>query len=143
MKKFNETILLIDNDYNFLEKVKKLLESEGYINVVIARNCKDALNLIEDIEDLYIISEFQFKSMSGEELLTKLKKRLNGKMKVIILSNSKKLSDSFKTMRLGALSFIHKTEDNWKSILNDSLTTWITYYNQKEMMRNDFVKEFN
>ncbi len=138
METFDKTILLIDNDLPFLERLKLLLEKEGYHTIYIAKNCYEALSIIEKNEDIYIITEFYFKSMNGEDLINKIKKRLNGKMKLIILSKTDKLSDSFKTMRLGALSFIHKTEKEWPTLVNESLRNWINYYNEQELLRQEF-----
>jgi DNA-binding NtrC family response regulator len=138
MSDYDKVILLIDNDTIFLEKLKTLLENEGYQRVYIATNCIDALSFIKDSGDLFIITEFQFKIMDGEALLRKIKRKLNSKMKVIVLSETTKLSDSFKTMRLGALTFINKHEKGWKSTLNDSLRTWIDYYNHQEFIRQEF-----
>ncbi len=141
MSIYDKIILLVDNDLEFLKKLKSLLETQGFKRVNIAKNCQEAFEFIRDIDDLYIISEFYFKSSTGENLLKKFKKRLNGKMKVIVLSKTPKLSDSFKSLRLGALSFINKNEKDWKTLLNNSLQSWIDYYSEQEKFRKDFKRK--
>ena len=97
---YNHNILVIDNDPLFLDEVTTFLRTEGFQHVMIAMDCKTALEIVETYEDVFIITEFIFNTMSGEALIKKLKRRLNGSMKVIVLSKTVVCSQVFVTVLL-------------------------------------------
>jgi len=128
---YNANILLVDDDVIFLEVLKSLLLNEGYQYIIIAKNAQEAFNEIRQLDCVYVITEFNLNEYNGVELIQTYQ-RISKLAKIIVLSNSTKLSDSFKSMRYGALSFVHKSENNWKDIILDNLRIWITHYNKRE-----------
>lgn len=132
-------ILIIEDDVDFLNKIVLVLNSEGFYNITGVQDCSSALKFIEDNSETFIITEYSFTGMDGEALLKKLKRRLNGSMKVIVLSRSQVLADSFKVLSLGALAFINKTEPKWQSLLNQSLTSWIQHFDKQNLIRDQFL----
>ena len=113
----------------FINKLNQFLEKYGFNNIIIVTDCKEAIKVASNYNDnsnlLYIvIMEYEFATMTGEKLIREIKKRLSAN--IIVVSGSKKLSDSFSSLRNGAASFIHKDDflQNPK-ILIDSINMWL------------------
>ena len=135
---YNTLILLVDNDDDFLINVQNLLTAAGFQHIITANNCDDAIQLCKSSEKPYlIIMEYNFRSMTGAELIEQVKAYCNS-IKLIVLSGSNKLSDSFKSLEVGALSFIHKDEVNWDKMVIDSVRSWVDFYKKKEYNRVEF-----
>ncbi|NQU32903.1 MAG: response regulator [Bacteroidetes bacterium] len=133
-------ILLVDNDDNFLEESFTLLVNAGFQRIIKAKSCDDAIEICQSAEKPYlIIMEYNFSRMSGPELIRAIKLQCDD-IKMIVLSSSDKLADSFKSLESGALSFIHKNDD-WAHMLLDSIRTWIDFYKRQELNRRDFKQK--
>ena len=67
-----ETILIVDDEKNYLVVLEALLSSEGY-EVVTADSASNALTLIKDSDIDLVITDMKMPEMSGMELLEESK----------------------------------------------------------------------
>ena len=67
-----KTILLIDDDPDFVEAVKVIVESGGY-NVRVAYDGKEGLAAVEEEQPDLIVLDVMMPVMNGHEACTKLK----------------------------------------------------------------------
>lgn len=127
-------ILLIDNDFGFINKVKDLLFLNGFNNIIVANSCKEAISKCENgILPFLIIMEYIFMGTDGEELIKRIKSCFE-ETDIIVVSGSNKLSHSFSSLRHGAVAFILKNDFNrTPKMLIDSVRMWL------EMNRRETV----
>lgn len=137
---YNSLILVIDEDEEFLNKLCSILHKAGFYKVKKATTYSEAINICNLYNPFLIIMEYSFQNISGKELIQKVKKYCT---KIIVLSGSEKLADSFKSLEYGALSFIHKKDKHWEISIIDSVITWGGYYKTKESRRVDFRNKLN
>jgi DNA-binding response OmpR family regulator len=78
-------ILVVDDDFDDLQNVKKILEKEKY-SVEIATNGAQALDKMEDDDFDAMLVDIKMPTLSGYDLLRLTRERLNGKMKIIYIS---------------------------------------------------------
>ena len=72
----DKTVLLVDNDQEFIEINKKALENEGF-KVEFANNSKDALTKILETKPDLVLTEIMLEnSDSGFSLCYSIKKRI-------------------------------------------------------------------
>ncbi len=140
---YDTLILLVDNDLKCLDQVSTLLSEAGFQHIITAETCAKALTICKSIDKPYlIITEFQLKAMSGPELIKAIKAHCDD-IKFIVLSGSDHLADSFKSLEVGALSFVHKQDKNWERVILDVVRTWIEYYKKRENRRIDFRQKMD
>ncbi len=70
------SILLVDDDQNFLEILSSALKNKG-INTVLASGVDEALNLINKIKFDLICSDYEMGQKNGLDLLKYLRKEYN------------------------------------------------------------------
>lgn len=78
-------ILVVDDDFDDLQKMKNILEKEKY-DVEIATNGAQALDRMEDDNFDLMLVDIKMPTLSGYDLLRLTRERLNGKMKIIYVS---------------------------------------------------------
>ena len=69
-----ETILIVDDEKNYLLVLKELLSGEGY-EVVIAQSASEALKIFQETELDLVITDMRMPGMTGMELLSYLKEK--------------------------------------------------------------------
>ncbi len=127
-------IILVDPDTIFVKKVKTLLIKEGFKNVVTAPDCASVIEICKSYTiPILVVMEFTFEKMTGEMFMEEIKHYKND-VQFIVLSGSKKLSDSFKCIR-GGVPFIHKSEKKWEEMIIDVVQSSIELYITRERLR--------
>jgi len=140
---YDTLILLVDNDEYFLMKVKDVLENAGFQQVIIAKSCLEALALCEGQNKPYlVIMDFDFRNMTGHDFIRKVS-GLCDELKVIVLSGSRSITSSFKALESGALSYIQKSNYDWKTTLVNSVSTWLNHYQQRDLHKIEFREKLN
>ena len=133
---FNTLILIVDQDVSFSNIAKAFLEEEGFNNVKIVNNCQQALNHCQNETSFLIITEYQLSNLNSKDFIDVIKETCK-EPRYIVLSGSNKVSDSFKSIENGALSYVKK-DNIWKNRLLESVTGWLTYYTTLETRTKDF-----
>ncbi len=102
----NENILLVDDDENFLEVYRKILELNNY-DVVCATNGKEALEILNNKKISVMITDIIMPIMGGIELLKIIKKQ-NIRLQVIMLTAEGSITGAVEAMNLGAFTYLEK-----------------------------------
>lgn len=145
---YDTFILLVDDDVDYLKKVKNILTTAGFQHIMIASSCEDAIQIcLSSTRPYLVVMEYRLKEEMAKGvnepiLLRYIIEQCIG-IKVIVLSGSNKLSDSFRSLEYGALSFIHKTDDDWEHVLLDSVRSWIEFYKKTEYRKISFRQKLN
>ena len=99
-------ILIAEDDELIIKTVEHKLLKEGY-EVLISRNGKDAINLIEETEVDLIITDIMMPFASGIEMLSALK-NLKKQIPVIMLSSMGQEDVILEAFQMGAADFMVK-----------------------------------
>ena len=102
----NYSILCVDNDRNTLNALSVILKKSGY-NVYSALSGYDALKVLEEERVDIAIVDYKMPSMSGIELLKKMKD-LQYDVDVLILTGHGTIPSAVESVKLGAFDYILK-----------------------------------
>ena len=105
-----ETILIVDDEKNYLVVLEALLGSEGY-EIVTALNAKSAISTAEEADLDLIITDMKMPGMSGMELLEKIKS-MKPELPVIMMTAFGTIEMAVEAMRKGAYDYIQKPFEN-------------------------------
>ncbi|MCJ7582112.1 MAG: Flp pilus assembly complex ATPase component TadA [Candidatus Aminicenantes bacterium] len=101
-------ILLIDDDYEFLELLNRFLQSEGY-QASLASSGKVGLWLVQSVLPDLIFLDIQMPTMDGFEVCRRLRENQNlTHIPVIFLSAHGKEENKVKAFSLGGTEFLQK-----------------------------------
>ena len=105
-----ETILVVDDEKNYLVVLEALLGPEGY-EVVTADNAQAALRLIKESDLDLVVTDMKMPGMSGMELLEETKKMKPG-LPVIMMTAYGTIEMAVEAMRKQAYDYITKPFQN-------------------------------
>jgi len=108
----------VAEDDKFMAKVyREKLRDEGY-DVEIAYDGEESLEKVNKFKPNLVILDMIMPKRNGFEVLKAIKDNPETKaIPVIILSNLGQLSDSDKGKQLGAIDYIIKGEESFKSVM--------------------------
>jgi len=105
-----ETILIVDDEKNYLVVLEALLGPEGY-ETVTADNAKEALRLIRESDLDLVITDMKMPKMSGLELL-EASKEIKPDLPVIIMTAYGTIEMAVEAMKKQAYDYITKPFKN-------------------------------
>ncbi|MFH0787514.1 MAG: sigma-54 dependent transcriptional regulator [Pseudomonadota bacterium] len=105
-----ETILVVDDEKNYLLVLKELLGEEGY-EVVTAQSVSEALTIFQETELDLVVTDMKMPGMSGMELLSALKEK-DLHLPVIMMTAYGTVEKAVEAMKKGAYDYIIKPFDN-------------------------------
>ncbi len=105
-----ETILIVDDEKNYLVVLEAMLEGEGY-EIVTADNAQDALKLVREADLDLIITDMKMPCMSGMELLEECKK-IKEEIPVIMMTAFGTIEMAVEAMKKQAYDYITKPFKN-------------------------------
>lgn len=111
-----ETILVVDDEPNYLIILEELLEDEGF-EVLTAKNGNEALEIAEKSDINLIVTDMQMPGMNGVELLSETKKRWPA-IPVIMVTAFGEVDKAVSAMQAGAFNFLSKPFKNDELIAN-------------------------
>lgn len=139
---YDTLLLIVDNDVDFLQTVRELLTQSGFQHVIVASSCIEAKRFCSSQDRPYlVIMDFNFREMSDGELVQYIANKCEG-IKVIVLSDSTNIADTFASYEYGALSYIPKDHD-WETSLIGSVTSWIQHYKKSDGRKLLFREKLN
>ena len=101
-------ILIVDDDPYILMSLEFLMKKNNY-NVIIARNGKEALDLVEKETPQVVLLDIMMPDVDGYEICRHIKKTTNLKeIKVVFMSAKSKEVDIQRGYQLGATLYITK-----------------------------------
>jgi len=110
-----ETILVVDDEKNYLLVLRAVLEDEGY-EVLTARGAQEALEIQKSSDLDLILTDMKMPAMDGIELLEKIKAMDQG-LPVIMMTAHGTIDKAVEAMQKGAYSYILKPFDNERLII--------------------------
>ncbi len=111
-----QTILVVDDEPNYLIILEELLEDEGF-EVLTARNGNEALEIAEKSDINLIVTDMQMPGMNGVELLSETKNRWPA-IPVIMVTAFGEVDKAVSAMQAGAFNFLSKPFKNDELIAN-------------------------
>ncbi len=105
-----ETILIVDDEKNYLVVLEALLGAEGY-EIVTARDAKMAVSILRETDLDLIITDMKMPGMSGMELLETCKK-INPEIPVIMMTAFGSIEMAVEAMKKLAYDYIQKPFEN-------------------------------
>ncbi len=110
------TILVVDDEPNYLIVLSELLREEGY-EVLTAPNGEEALKTVRDTDLDLVITDMRMPGMDGIELLKSIKV-MNPDMPVIMVTAFGEVEKAVAAMQAGALNYLTKPFNNDELVLN-------------------------
>jgi len=124
-----ETILVVDDEKNYLLVLSAVLEDEGY-EVLTAQGGHEALEIQKSSDLDLILSDMKMPAMDGIELLENVKAR-DPDLPVIMMTAHGTIDKAVEAMQKGAYSYVLKPFDNER----------LTIYVKKAVSMYQVVKE--
>ena len=105
-----ECILLVDDEINYLELLKSILEQEGYENIITESNPLNVLDILKNNQVDLILLDVYMPEMNGLELLEKILPE-HPNIPVIIVTAVDDKEIALEAIKVGAYEFILKPPD--------------------------------
>jgi two-component system response regulator RegA len=103
------SLLLVDDDEVFRERMAKALRARGY-EVVTAGTSGDAIRLSGERRFDHAVVDLRMPGVGGLDLLTELRNR-DGAIRVVVLTGYGSVASAVEAMRRGAYSYLPKPAD--------------------------------
>ena len=100
------TILVVDDEPNYLVVLSELLRDEG-LEVFTASDGKAALEVVREVDLDMVISDMQMPGMDGMALLMEIKK-FDKDLPVLIITAYAEIDKAVAAMQSGAFSYLAK-----------------------------------
>ena len=101
-----ETILVVDDEKNYLVVLSAFLSEEGY-ETLTADNAQHALEIVESTDLDLVLTDMKMPSMDGIELLRRVKEIVPD-LPVVMMTAYGTVEKAVEAMQLGAVNFILK-----------------------------------
>jgi two-component system NtrC family response regulator len=109
------SILIVDDEPNYLIVLSELLKDEGF-EVFTAADGLSGLRLVEDVDLDLVITDMQMPGMNGLELLRKVKEK-NRDLPVVVITAFAEVEKAVQAMQAGAYSYLAKPFSNDELII--------------------------
>jgi two-component system NtrC family response regulator len=110
------TILVVDDEPNYLIVLSELLKEEGF-EVVTAESGEAGLKIVEDTDLDLVITDMRMPGMGGLELLTSIK-NYNKDLPVIMITAFGEVEKAVVAMKAGAYNYLAKPFNNEELLVN-------------------------
>jgi len=119
-----ETILVVDDEENYLVVLSAFLAEEGY-ETLTAENAQRALEILESADVDLVLTDMKMPSMDGIELLRRVKTRFPD-MPVVMMTAYGTVEKAVEAIQEGAFNFIQKPFQNetLKQIVDKAAATY-------------------
>ncbi|MDQ7783187.1 MAG: sigma-54 dependent transcriptional regulator [Desulfomonilaceae bacterium] len=104
------TVLVVDDEKNYLVVLEDMLEDEGY-RVLTASSGSEALEIIQAKPVDTVLSDIKMPGMSGIDLLDRIK-QVDPDLPVILMTAYAEVDQAVEAMKKGALDHLQKPFDN-------------------------------
>ncbi len=102
-----ETILVVDDEESVLNLLKRILNRNGYNNVILANSAEGALDVLGREDVSVVLTDVKMPGMDGISLLDRIKE-INDSIIVIIVTAFGSIDQAVECMKKGAHDFITK-----------------------------------
>ncbi|MDP2993223.1 MAG: sigma-54 dependent transcriptional regulator, partial [Deltaproteobacteria bacterium] len=105
-----ESILIVDDEKNYLVVLKELLSEENY-EVITAENALQALEIFKESDLDLVLTDMKMPNMDGIELLENIRS-VNSEIPVIVMTAYATVEKAVKAMKKGAFDYVTKPFQN-------------------------------
>lgn len=136
-------ILVVDDEKDYRESLRKILESRGYI-VGEAESALEALSIIDYEYYPLILTDIYMPCMDGLKFLEEVKNRYEDSVKVILVTGYGSIDNAVQAMRLGAFGYYIKSHSPEELLVEvEKAKKIVNLQNQKKMdNKNNENKRF-
>ncbi len=106
----NSSILIVDDEKEYVELLKSLLADEGYNNVLTLTNPREVISTLQETKVDLILLDIYMPEMNGLDVLENIS-RLTPEVPVIIVTAVDEVDIALKAVKLGAYEFLVKPID--------------------------------
>lgn len=119
-----ETILIVDDEKNYLVVLSAFLSEEGY-ETLTADSGSRALEIVETTDLDLVVTDMKMPTMDGIELLKRIKEKVPD-LPVVMMTAYGTVEKAVEAMQLGAFNFILKPFQNetLKQIIHKAVSTY-------------------
>jgi len=119
-----ETILVVDDEKNYLVVLSAFLTEEGY-ETLTAEEGQQALEILEGADIDLVLTDMKMPSMDGIELLRRIKEK-SPDLPVVVMTAYGTVEKAVAAMQQGAFNFIQKPFQNetLKQIVDNAVATY-------------------
>jgi len=110
------SILVVDDEPNYLIILSELLRDEGY-EIFTAPNGKEGLAIVQEVDLDLVITDMQMPGMDGLQLLDKIKEG-NAHLPVIMITAFAEVDKAVAAMQAGAYNYLSKPFSNDELLIN-------------------------
>ncbi len=111
-----QTILVVDDEPNYLVVLRELLEEEGF-EALTADNAEKALHIARDSDLDLVVTDMRMPGMDGLELLKTLK-NIDTDLPIIMITAFGEVEMAVTAMQAGAFTYLNKPFDNEELVVN-------------------------
>ncbi|WP_026894941.1 sigma-54-dependent transcriptional regulator [Clostridiisalibacter paucivorans] len=142
---YNFKILIVDDEVEYQEVLKIILEEKGY-NVEVASSGKEALKILHKESFNLVLTDLIMDNMNGMELLEEVKKQ-NLDIEVILVTGYGTIENAVDAMKKGAYSYFVKGHSPEELLLEIEKVKKLTklksdneFYKKKEICSNALLE---
>ncbi|MDY6951692.1 MAG: sigma-54 dependent transcriptional regulator, partial [Thermodesulfobacteriota bacterium] len=119
-----ETILIVDDEKNYLVVLSAFLTEEGY-ETLIAEEGQQALEILDSADIDLVLTDMKMPSMDGIALLRRIKEK-SPDLPVVVMTAYGTVEKAVEAMQQGAFNFIQKPFQNetLKQIVDSAVATY-------------------
>ena len=130
-----ETILIVDDEKNYLVVLSTFLSGEGY-ETLTASTAQQALEIAETADLDLVLTDMKMPTMDGIELLKRIKEKTPD-LPVVMMTAYGTVEKAVGAMQLGAFNFIQKPFQNetLKQIVNKAVGTYKVLKENRRLVR--------
>ncbi len=141
------SILIVDDEPNYLELLQSVLVQEGYQEVLTEQNPLNVLGILDNSEIDLIILDVYMPQMNGLELLEKINENYP-QIPVIMVTAVDEVEIALRAIKLGAYEYIIKPPDTDKLFLVikralEQRTLELELDSHRSMLNKSFLKRKN
>lgn len=129
-----ETILIVDDEKNYLVVLSSFLSGEGY-EPITADNAQQALDIVENTDLDLVLTDMKMPSMDGIELLKRIKEN-SPDLPVVMMTAYGTVEKAVEAMQLGAFNFVLKPFQNetLKQIIRNAVSTYSVFKENRRLV---------
>lgn len=119
-----ETVLIVDDEKNYLVVIGAFLSGEGY-ETLTADSAQHALEIVETTDLDLVLTDMKMPTMDGIELLKRIKQKVPD-LPVVMMTAYGTVEKAVEAMQLGAFNFILKPFQNetLKQVIHKAVSTY-------------------
>ncbi len=119
-----ETVLIVDDEKNYLVVLGAFLSGEGY-ETLTADSAQRALEIVETTDLDLVLTDMKMPTMDGIELLKRIKQKVPD-LPVVMMTAYGTVEKAVEAMQLGAFNFILKPFQNetLKQVIHKAVSTY-------------------